>query len=198
MIRRPPRSTLFPYTTLFRSRVLFNAFDSAFGQDFAAGVSNEIRIFFCDGRIVGYARTGDMERSDPGAIRFQFMQLLGIDHREARHTVGSPAAHQFLKAGQFGFNGGGHNLSADLEGNIVLAAELDHGRRTSNAVLRLQRARLVIDAGVDDATVMAGLVSNGGTFLFENGNTATAKAARGLQGSRQATDSAPHDNAVKP
>src|SRR5258705_7046422 len=25
MIRRPPRSTLFPYTTLFRSRVMFRA-----------------------------------------------------------------------------------------------------------------------------------------------------------------------------
>ncbi len=126
------------------------------------------------------------------------MQLLGIDHREARHTVGSPAAHQFLKAGQFGFNGGGHNLSADLEGNIVLAAELDHGRRTSNAVLRLQRARLVIDAGVDDAAVMAGLVTSDGTFLFENGNTAIAKAARGFQGCRQSNDSAPDDNEIKP
>src|SRR3712207_8255952 len=26
MIRRPPRSTLFPYTTLFRSRIAFGAF----------------------------------------------------------------------------------------------------------------------------------------------------------------------------
>src|SRR5690349_22324473 len=33
MIRRPPRSTLFPYTTLFRSKSLFreNAFTSASG-----------------------------------------------------------------------------------------------------------------------------------------------------------------------
>src|SRR3712207_7159909 len=27
MIRRPPRSTLFPYTTLFRSKYLFNSID---------------------------------------------------------------------------------------------------------------------------------------------------------------------------
>src|SRR2546425_2735679 len=27
MIRRPPRSTLFPYTTLFRSRMKFDGFD---------------------------------------------------------------------------------------------------------------------------------------------------------------------------
>src|SRR3712207_8029921 len=29
MIRRPPRSTLFPYTTLFRSALLFNSSDIA-------------------------------------------------------------------------------------------------------------------------------------------------------------------------
>src|SRR2546427_4109088 len=30
MIRRPPRSTLFPYTTLFRSKALGQAFDTGF------------------------------------------------------------------------------------------------------------------------------------------------------------------------
>src|SRR5256885_12230416 len=30
MIRRPPRSTLFPYTTLFRSLVVWNWFDKFF------------------------------------------------------------------------------------------------------------------------------------------------------------------------
>src|SRR2546421_6684070 len=34
MIRRPPRSTLFPYTTLFRSRVLF--LDWVLDNDFPA------------------------------------------------------------------------------------------------------------------------------------------------------------------
>src|SRR3712207_7547062 len=31
MIRRPPRSTLFPYTTLFRSRALFDRYGKPFG-----------------------------------------------------------------------------------------------------------------------------------------------------------------------
>src|SRR2546430_5280551 len=53
MIRRPPRSTLFPYTTLFRSRKLLNAFPSrpavnqhfgsANGCDFA--VPQVIKVF---------------------------------------------------------------------------------------------------------------------------------------------------------
>src|SRR5256885_13251204 len=36
MIRRPPRSTLFPYTTLFRSRI--DEEDDAVGQDSCASV----------------------------------------------------------------------------------------------------------------------------------------------------------------
>src|SRR5258708_10854983 len=32
MIRRPPRSTLFPYTTLFRSRVVVQKFSEGLGQ----------------------------------------------------------------------------------------------------------------------------------------------------------------------
>ena len=38
MIRRPPRSTLFPYTTLFRSTVDPGTSDTDYGGDIAAGV----------------------------------------------------------------------------------------------------------------------------------------------------------------
>src|SRR3712207_8803681 len=39
MIRRPPRSTLFPYTTLFRSRALFR--DLRFRKALALGVDRD-------------------------------------------------------------------------------------------------------------------------------------------------------------
>src|SRR5256885_7265794 len=54
MIRRPPRSTLFPYTTLFRSdvkRSVFAHFDrhlvTGFGVDVLAG--NEVAAYQADG-----------------------------------------------------------------------------------------------------------------------------------------------------
>src|SRR5258706_1606189 len=37
MIRRPPRSTLFPYTTLFRSQALFRRIDTMLGEVLPAG-----------------------------------------------------------------------------------------------------------------------------------------------------------------
>src|SRR3712207_7661431 len=42
MIRRPPRSTLFPYTTLFRSRV---AFPAGWGQNLAKAMIDGLVLF---------------------------------------------------------------------------------------------------------------------------------------------------------
>src|SRR5256885_3635904 len=48
MIRRPPRSTLFPYTTLFRS-VSGHRFDSGRGHVlFSAGVMRQVPVFAGD------------------------------------------------------------------------------------------------------------------------------------------------------
>src|SRR3712207_7903275 len=47
MIRRPPRSTLFPYTTLFRSRYGFN-FAQVFSEATRRGQLDELDIFRLD------------------------------------------------------------------------------------------------------------------------------------------------------
>src|SRR5258708_25333637 len=45
MIRRPPRSTLFPYTTLFRSKTAFtDALDADAGYRYQNGLDTIIRI----------------------------------------------------------------------------------------------------------------------------------------------------------
>src|SRR3712207_8572278 len=52
MIRRPPRSTLFPYTTLFRSRFNFSGKDATHGTSkyFRHGGSNGSNTF--PGRVI--------------------------------------------------------------------------------------------------------------------------------------------------
>src|SRR3712207_8618248 len=65
MIRRPPRSTLFPYTTLFRSLVVGSdalevRVDQVHGRDLAGG----------HGRLqLGDALLGDVERRRLGSAR---------------------------------------------------------------------------------------------------------------------------------
>src|SRR5258708_13039673 len=53
MIRRPPRSTLFPYTTLFRSLRLRHLFERRGGLDFPQpqlGELDAVEIIFSEGR----------------------------------------------------------------------------------------------------------------------------------------------------
>src|SRR2546426_1838855 len=45
MIRRPPRSTLFPYTTLFRSTIVGNNTEGVFGNGGTANCVNSIIYF---------------------------------------------------------------------------------------------------------------------------------------------------------
>src|SRR5260370_19600055 len=75
MIRRPPRSTLFPYTTLFRSRVFARAGGNARGQVLIEGV------FFLsaeqDGGEMAYCLGG-------GEVYFSPTELVnGLDHKRS-------------------------------------------------------------------------------------------------------------------
>src|SRR5690349_22779102 len=58
MIRRPPRSTLFPYTTLFRSLVIIVAFVSALRKAFAV-----IRPIFRERAKINAEVTGRLTES---------------------------------------------------------------------------------------------------------------------------------------
>src|SRR2546422_6484874 len=60
MIRRPPRSTLFPYTTLFRS-VLLSRFFSV-----VAGHATQRQAVAGVPRVVGVARGAERDRDDRG------------------------------------------------------------------------------------------------------------------------------------
>src|SRR3712207_7866398 len=48
MIRRPPRSTLFPYTTLFRSRGVVQTYQQGFGPKYNGYRTTEVNLYFQD------------------------------------------------------------------------------------------------------------------------------------------------------
>src|SRR5260370_30266188 len=55
MIRRPPRSTLFPYTTLFRSKIITSILSFISGR--LATKSNQIKQLIRNGRSASLQRT---------------------------------------------------------------------------------------------------------------------------------------------
>src|SRR2546428_9049348 len=106
MIRRPPRSTLFPYTTLFRSQ-LFVAPDNA--------TENAL------GRPMRSAYVGISIDAKRGQRAFMF-----TDHKIYTGPVGATNANIFpaLAVDQFGFL---YSVWSD-NSNIFFTSSSDHGR----------------------------------------------------------------------
>src|SRR5688572_33178124 len=89
MLRRPPRSTLFPYTTLFRSEELMSAglLDAIFATaTVAAGVDFPARTVVLTGAD---ARTGSGWRQLTAS---ELQQMTGRAGRRARDRVGFSVA----------------------------------------------------------------------------------------------------------
>src|SRR2546421_2338780 len=72
MIRRPPRSTLFPYTTLFRSRV---------------AVRTRVRLWFPGGHAVGYDRRRDRAAPRDEHRRDRKSTRLNSSHDQISYAV---------------------------------------------------------------------------------------------------------------
>ena len=65
---------------------------------------------------------------------------------------------KILQPPQFRLVGGDNHLAALLKFNLVFFAEFDHVIKASNAELGLMRPWSVIDSGVHNAAIVAGLV----------------------------------------
>src|SRR2546427_2249429 len=62
MIRRPPRSTLFPYTTLFRSQYDVHVFVCTSGDDCPTKANVEDFVKYLRGEVVKAGRQRDVDR----------------------------------------------------------------------------------------------------------------------------------------
>src|SRR2546426_10933776 len=97
MIRRPPRSTLFPYTTLFRSHGDGNLRDFAEGGAGIEGLRNPLRLRSLR-EVMGHddrrsmVRCETPKRPEVFAVRFE----LEVDIREAR-TANLPENRRALR-----------------------------------------------------------------------------------------------------
>src|SRR3712207_7496938 len=77
MIRRPPRSTLFPYTTLFRSAV-----DAVLRRERAPGAERRVAD--------EYERAAGLHHERPAGVALAAVlaadEVAGADHRSEEHT----------------------------------------------------------------------------------------------------------------
>src|SRR2546425_4897640 len=103
-----------------------------------------------------------------------------------------------LQAWQLVLAGGDDALAAAVDADAVGSAELHHQPRALDAEPRLGGAGLVVDAGVDDAAVVAGLVRGQRRLLLEDHEPCTggARAERARGGERD--DAAADDGQIVP
>src|SRR5690606_35383395 len=87
-------------------------------------------------------------------------------------------------------------LAAGLEGNVVLATELLRRLGPFPAQPGLQRSRLIVDAGMDDAAVVPGLVTPEAVLLLKEDDLGASVAGSQRQRRCQADDTAPDDTVL--
>lgn len=126
-------------------------------------------------------------------MRLNFAQLFSADHAQVRQAVGLASALQFLKTRQLGFSCCHDYLSAHLMWNVVLAAELHHGRRSGDTEAGLERTRFVVNAGMNDSAVVAALVAGDAIFFLQQEKTQAGKSPRDFESDGEADHASAND-----
>ena len=131
---------------------------------------------------------------DARGVRLDFRKPLAADHSHRTPLAWPRSKMRCSAAVRLSVDGDDH-LAADFVGDPSSCAELLHRLLAGPAVERLERAGLVVDAGVQDAGVVAGLVGGDrGSF------SSTVTGGRGnvpeTVGRGQAHDAAADDREV--
>src|SRR2546422_6515353 len=88
MIRRPPRSTLFPYTTLFRSKIFYLHVPAALWTEAAmilVGLAGIFYLFLKDPRLDRFARSE--EHTSELQSRLHLVCRLLLEKKKQTHST---------------------------------------------------------------------------------------------------------------
>jgi hypothetical protein len=138
----------------------------------------------------------DVQGGDAADVRLDLVDLAAREAGDRPGAVRARSALELVEARQLLAAGGDDQLAAAVERDPAGFAEPVEEARAAHAELRLQRARLVIDAGVDHAGVGAGLDGPDAILALEDADPARAVAQRQLAGDGEADDSAADDRDV--
>ena len=132
--------------------------DSGTGEDLAAGLLEEPGVGVGDFVVVYDGGLGGVDGLDTVGAGLDFSESLQAYDLKAGDAVGRAPAVKLLEGRDLGFLGGYDDFAAVFVVDAVLVAELFEESGAAYAVLRLQGAGAVVDARVDAAVVVAGLV----------------------------------------
>ena len=131
-----------------------------------------------------------MQRGDPAGVRLELGELLRPDPPQALDAVCAAARLELVETGDLRLVERDDHLAAALVRDPVLVAERVHPAHPVDAELRLERARLVIDPGVQHAGVVPGLMARDLALTLEQRDAQARTALQELARERESDDPA--------
>jgi len=161
--------------------------------DLAAVLAYQAGEHLADRAEVGDPGRLDVQRGQARHLRLAFARGGGRQHPR-RYPVGLRPFGQYPQPRQLRLRRGDDELAAHLDGYPVLLAELDHRARPGDAQPGPVATRAVVDARVDHARVVPGLVRADPVLLLQDGDRRAWTVEQQPVGDRQPDDATPHDD----
>src|SRR5215471_18165968 len=109
-------------------------------------------------------------------MRLDLAKLSGVEKPQATQSVLVAALKERFQARLLFLAHCHHNFAADFMRNGMALAELDHLADAADGEARAARSRLVIEAAVEHAAVVAALMPGHPRFFLENRHAGAGKA----------------------
>ena len=155
-----------------------------------------VREGFRDRVVVDDARVRRVDGPDPGRVRLDLPEPLRADDLQALRSVRVAPAKQLFEAGKLGLVQRHDDLAAQTVGDAAFVAEPPQHPRAGRAEAGLVRAGRVVEPGVDDAAVVAGLVGPDPVLFLDDRYSEAGMPAAQRHRRRQADDPASHNGDV--
>ena len=125
---------------------------------------------------------GEWQRApNPGRVRLVHADLFGPELGQSFDAVRRRTFLEAREAAQLRFVERHHELAAVLERDVMLGREFLDGGLALAAESRLQRARRVVEAGMELAAVVPALMGRELGFAFPDHDAKVREAAQQLQ-----------------
>lgn len=147
-----------------------------------------------DRAVVDDGRMRRMQRREAVCVRLDVFQLLTVHEPDAGNTVGDRTLVDVVQASPFSLVERHDDLAELVVDQVVVGTELLQQPDAAPAELRLQGARRVVQPGVDDPAVAAGLVSREPCFLFQERDPGRGPHLEEAAGDGSADDAAADDS----